>query len=146
MIPQLLHDLDKTLRFRISFDYVTMRLYGALLYEALKNGCVVGVGFDFGHHNERDLEVRHVCRISRQVDCRVVLIDDSQGSDAPEKIISWTDMETAVRLVDDGWNSWHLPSWIFKSVRLNVTPSYCLLKLCYFSKRRFLFPCNCKVP
>ena len=120
-LPNILKRYNQNLRFRhIPFCTVTLGLFEEVLKQALKQGCVVAVGFDNAILLAKSGIIRHVARIIPVSDRRnVILLDDTYGTPARRTIIEWEHIEKAVYSVDDGF-------WIIgptDGVKLDLVPN-----------------------
>jgi len=120
-IPKVLAEFDPRLAFRhLPFSRIVAEQYDAVLEQALRRGCVVAVGFDYGRFSGQQRLLRHVARVEPgSTPESVILLDDCAG-DPPRKLTTrWPDLEAAVRAVHDGF-------WIIgprPALELDHTPS-----------------------
>lgn len=104
-VPVILKRFDPNLRFRhIPFCTVMFNLYKEVLDQAIKQGCIVAIGFNNAILLSMSGIIRHVARIMPTDDPRtVILIDDTYGTSAPHMIFDWEQIERAVYSGDDGF-------------------------------------------
>lgn len=105
LMPKILKQYDKNLGFRhIPFRTVAFGLFEEVLNHALKQGCLVAVGFNKAMLFSEEGIIRHVARITTVNDgLKVLILDDTYGVPARQTIVEWRYLEEAVYSVDDGF-------------------------------------------
>jgi hypothetical protein len=104
-IPLILKQFDERLNFRhVKFRTVTFHLFQDYLEQELKNGAVVGVGFNYTYLFGGTNLNRHITRILPADDTRIVYLIDDFSNTPPENVsINWIKLEKAVYDIDDGF-------------------------------------------
>jgi hypothetical protein len=105
-IPRVLKAYNPELSFRhLYLSQITLGLVEDVLVQADRQGCVVGIGYDFNRLGAQSTaERRHVARIEPAADSEhVVILDDSVSRSPLRQMVRWFELLPAVNAINDGY-------------------------------------------